>query len=119
MRLFIRTILIPCLLILSTNATNTELEPAYQAEPNRRGTISLITGCAATIFLSVFTSLHLNVNPSLRPSRRAVRKLRWVIYAMIFPEYLVYIALVEWVVVRRVCKEGRSIFMPVNIVGFS
>ena len=116
--MFIHTFLISCLLAIPSNAATPELEPAFQAEPGRRGTISLITGCATTIFLSVFTSLHLNVDPSRRSAQRAATKLRWVIYAMIFPEYLIYIALVEWSVVGRVCKEGRSIFMPVTLFDF-
>ena len=117
-QLFLHTFLIPCLLALPTNAAAPELEPAFQQEPTRRGTLSLVTACAVTIFLSVFTSLHLNVDPSRRPAQRAATKLRWVISAMIFPDYLVYMALVEWGVVRRLCKEGRSIFMPVTLLDF-
>jgi hypothetical protein len=117
-QVFVHTLLIPCLLALPTYAATPELEPPYQPEPNRRGTISLIFGCAAMLFLSVVTALHLNVDPSRRPAQRAARKLRWVISAIIFPEYLVCIALVEWGVMRRICKEGRSIFLPVTLLDF-
>lgn len=117
-QLFIHTFLIPCLLALPTKAATPELEPTYQSEPNRRGTISLIFGCAAMLFISVVTALHLNVDPSPSPAQRAARKLRWVISAIIFPEYLVCIALVEWSVMRRICKEGTSLFLPVTHLDF-
>src|SRR5205814_8863314 len=77
--------------------------------PDRRGIISLVTGCLATLFLSVFASLHLNVDPSRRPLKRAVNKLYWVLIGVFAPEYVVYVALVQRLLSRRICQVGRSI----------
>jgi hypothetical protein len=76
---------------------------------SERTPFQIFSSCAATLFLSVFAALHLNVDPSRSPWKRAVKKLGWVLLAMTAPEYLVYMALIEWRVSRRVCREGQVI----------
>src|SRR5438876_7607544 len=92
--------LILCLFLLPARANSDE-----EDGNNKRSISHIITVCTATLFLSVFTALHLNVNPSKSPWRRAAKKLRWVLCALTAPEYLVYMAFIEWRVSRRICRE--------------
>src|SRR5438552_12080960 len=57
---------IPLLLLslASAEALPTGLsEPAYVPNPTGRGTVGLLTSCALTLFLCVWTAIHINVFP--------------------------------------------------------
>lgn len=60
----------------------------WDAGPNRRGTLRLITSCVATIFACTWTVLHLNV-PGHRDSagQRLLRKIKWLAISVLFPEF--------------------------------
>lgn len=72
-------------------AQNNTTEPVvgWDAGPNRRGTLRLITSCLATIFACTWTVLHLNV-PGHRESagRRLGRKIKWLGISVLFPEFI-------------------------------
>lgn len=67
----------------------TEAVVGWDAGPNRRGTMRLITSCMATIFACTWTVLHLNV-PGHRddPVRRLLRKFKWLAISVLFPEFI-------------------------------
>ena len=65
----------------------------WVSQPNGRGTFDILWGSLFTIFLCTWTSLHLNV-PSLSETymQRWFRKLRWMIQAIMAPEFIVAFA---------------------------
>lgn len=67
----------------------TEAVVGWDAGPNRRGTLRLITSCMATIFACTWTVLHLNV-PGHRDDavRRLLRKIKWLAISVLFPEFI-------------------------------
>lgn len=74
-----------------------------------RGTIDLIGTSLGTLFLAVYSVLHLNVNPSKGWRARFTKKLGWMVTAMICPEIVMWIAIGQWEVVQEICKRGKEI----------
>ena len=74
-----------------SNSTSTLY--GWVEQPNGRGTFDIIQNCFLTIFLSTWTSLHLNV-PGLKEGtwRPLVRKFRWMMLTILGPEFVVGLA---------------------------
>ena len=65
----------------------------YVADPSGRGTTSLVLSCLLTLFLCVWSALHLNVPAqSENQCRRILRNLRWIIIGIYAPELVVFTA---------------------------
>ena len=77
-------------------ALNHEQAPSWVKEPDGRGTWSLVYGCIFTIFLCVWTAVHVNTPPDfVRPQWRWARKLGLVTLAVVWPDLILYIAFRE------------------------
>ncbi|KAF2006019.1 hypothetical protein P154DRAFT_423706 [Amniculicola lignicola CBS 123094] len=61
----------------------------WQSGPQTRGTLNIIWSCLAVIIMSTYTVLHLNVPSVTR------RKLKWMILAFLFPEFIFAYAVIE------------------------
>ena len=74
----------------------------WVSQPNGRGTFDIIWSSLVTIFLCTWTSLHLNV-PSLgeRYWQRWLRKFRWMVQAIMAPEFVVALATGQKAEARR------------------
>lgn len=74
-------------------ALRTDIAPPWVPDPDNRGTWSLLYSCVFTLVLCVWTAIHLNV-PSYHESHISqwLRKLKWVLLAIIAPEFGVYTA---------------------------
>ena len=72
-----------------SNYTNSH----WVSEPNQRGTYSLISTCILTLGLCVYSAIHLNI-PEHRATKTTVylRKLKWLLIALLAPEFVVYVA---------------------------
>ena len=75
----------------------TEIAPPWVPDPDNRGTWSLLYSCVFTLVLCVWTAIHLNV-PSYHESHISqwLRKLKWVLLAIIAPELGVYTAFEQY-----------------------
>ena len=86
----------------TTNATSSGRQEGWVSSPNGRGTFDIIWGSLLTIFLCTWTSLHLNI-PSLDEKyfHRWLRKFRWMVQAVMAPEFIVGFATGQKVEAKR------------------
>ncbi|KAK4111690.1 hypothetical protein N656DRAFT_769310 [Canariomyces notabilis] len=81
----------------------------WQAEPNGRGTFSLIFSCVLTLTLCVWSALHLNVPPLYRPLRwRFIEQAKWVLYGVFAPEVVVATAAAQFIVASWLKREIQA-----------
>ena len=80
----------------------------WVGQPNGRGTFDILWGSIFTIFLCTWTSLHLNI-PSLKERRihQWLRKLRWMMQAIMGPEFVVGFATGQKVEARRSVEQWK------------
>lgn len=95
---------------VSTNSINPPTEPAYVPGPSGRGTIGLLTTCLLTLFICVWTAIHLNVFPQNASwLRRLVHKLGWALLALFAPEVVVWRAISQWESARGLANRHNEI----------
>ena len=100
------TLLLFHLAVVSTasaaNATSSGHREGWQSQPDGRGTFDILWASLFTIFLCTWTSLHLNV-PSTNETylRQCLRKFRWMIQAIMGPEFIVAFATGQKVEARK------------------
>ena len=87
-------------------ALRTEIAPPWVPDPDNRGTWSLLYSCVFTLVLCVWTAIHLNV-PSYHESQISqwLRKLKWVVLAVIAPELGVYAACEQYLQAKELIGE--------------
>ena len=87
-------------------ALRTDIAPPWVPDPDTRGTWSLLYSCVFTLVLCVWTAIHLNV-PSYRESKISqwLRKLKWVLLAIIAPELGVYTACEQYFQARKLIHQ--------------
>jgi hypothetical protein len=95
--------------VQNLTALQTEIAPAWVADPSGRGTWELLYSCTFTIFLCVYTAIHLNVPPEESCFRFWLRKTKWVFIAILAPEVVVYTAFEQWVLSRSFLKDLNKI----------
>lgn len=82
------------------------LTTSWRAEPNGRGTFSLVFSCIVTLTLCVWSALHLNIPPPHRGLRwRFLEKTKWVLYGVFAPELVVATAAAQFIVASWLKKE--------------
>lgn len=64
----------------------------WQSTPNSRGTFDILSTCIITMLLCVWTAVHLNVPPPGSFWEPKLRKIRWLILALLAPEMVAYTA---------------------------
>ena len=86
----------------TTNATASDHREGWVSSPNGRGTIDILWTSLFTIFLCTWTSLHLNV-PSEKEHdwQQYTRKFRWMVQAVMAPEFVVAFATGQKVEAKR------------------
>ena len=83
----------------ATNST-TPSSPTYlwMGEPNQRGTFGIVVLCISTLIICVWSTVHFNVPAKRRtPTRCFFTQVLWMAIALLAPEYLLYLAINEWV----------------------
>ena len=87
-------------------ALRTNIAPPWVPDPDNRGTWSLLYSCVFTLVLCVWTAIHLNV-PSYHESQTSqwLRKLKWVLLAIIAPELGLYTACEQYSQVKELIDQ--------------
>lgn len=70
----------------------------WKPSPNTRGTFDILSTCLITMLLCVWTAVHLNISPPGAFWSPKLRKLGWLILALLAPEIVAYTA---WYVVKH------------------
>lgn len=106
----------------STFKPNCTIPPAgtnYVAGPNVRSTLTILWNCLSIILLCTWNIQHLNV-PAIRPPAkgffqkkwRAILdlrpKIKWMLFTIFIPEFLVGKALGEWRAARYICSQDED-----------
>jgi hypothetical protein len=82
-----------------------ESAPQWVLEPQSRGTFSILYSCTFTLFLCIYTAVHLNVPPHEGHIWFYVRKTKWVMVALLSPEVVLYSAWSQWQHAREFVAE--------------
>jgi len=83
----------------STNST-TPGNPTYLwvGEPKQRGTFGIVVICFSTLISFVWNTVHFNVPIKRLPlKRRIFTHVLWMVIALLIPEFLLYLAINQWV----------------------
>ncbi|KAI0762194.1 hypothetical protein C8Q74DRAFT_1336607 [Fomes fomentarius] len=64
----------------------------WQAEPDFRGTFSILSSCLGTLFLCVWTALHVDIPQVDSVFRKFLDKTGWVLVGLLVPELLLWVA---------------------------
>ncbi|KAH8897895.1 hypothetical protein GQ53DRAFT_884815 [Thozetella sp. PMI_491] len=88
-----------------------EARVGWVAEPDGRGTLGIIWTCLSTLFICIWTSLHLNIPPMAnKPFVGTKDRIMWVCANILAPELVSYYAigdgLLAWLSSRRLKLRG-------------
>jgi len=86
----------------------------WQAEPITRGTWGIFSSCLITLFLCVYTAVHLNIpwyNESL--ASRCYTWAKWISVGVFAPEIMVYSAWVQWRTANQLNQAIAKILIDV------
>ena len=64
----------------------------WEASPQTRGTWDILSSCIITLILCVWTAVHLNISPPGSFWEPKLRKVGWLILALLAPEMVAYTA---------------------------
>ncbi|KAL8834439.1 MAG: hypothetical protein Q9170_003735 [Blastenia crenularia] len=95
------------------NDTSTGRRDGWVSQPDGRGTFDILWSCIFTIFLCTWVSLHLNV-PAMQETYRHQfsRKLRWMLQAIMAPEFVLAFATGQKVEANRSVEEFKDLDLP-------
>ncbi|KAI0707893.1 hypothetical protein C8Q76DRAFT_816447, partial [Earliella scabrosa] len=86
---------------------------SWQAEPQFRGTYSILTSCLSTLFVSTWSALHLDIPESGKRGQpafmRFVDKLGWLVIGLLAPEYLLLLAFNQFIAALELTKDARKL----------
>ena len=82
---------------------------SWQEEPPFRGTYSILASCLSTLFISTWSALHLDIPDSDQSGlKRCLEKLRWLVFGILAPEYLLLLAFNQYLAVRELTKFAQE-----------
>lgn len=95
--------------LFSTPSSNITI--TWEAEPTTRGTFTLLSTCIVTLFLCVWSSVHLNLpGTDQRYWLKFLRRLCWIAGALFAPEFLILIAWTQRQAAKEISKEVEETF---------
>ncbi|KAF2807424.1 uncharacterized protein BDZ99DRAFT_510297 [Mytilinidion resinicola] len=82
----------------------------WVSSPNERGTMDIIWSCVSTLFICLWSMLHLNV-PSKKDSFWTIvwRKARWLLLGILAPEVPMLFACGQWASAKRSVNDMRKL----------
>ena len=91
----------------ATNTT-TPSNPSYKwvGESKQRSTFGIFSICFSTLIICIWSTLHFNI-PAKRytTTHRFFTQVFWMIFALLAPEVLLYLAIHEWIKVDELLKK--------------
>ncbi|KAF6804569.1 hypothetical protein CSOJ01_10103 [Colletotrichum sojae] len=77
--------------------------------PSTRGTWDIVLSCVVTLFACVYSVLHINI--PMNPNNFAIfpTKVRWVVFAMLFPDTIVVMAYAQYSKAQKLQKQLRKL----------
>ena len=105
----------------ATNQTALDLYHGWMPSPNTRGTTDILWSCLSTIFLCVWTALHLPVPYYRREIKFSDNRRLWLrkkivaskivpaLFSVLVPEFLVFQAVIDFSDARRTIKDLRRV----------
>src|SRR5882757_5699453 len=93
--------------ILASNATQTNPSFHWEDGPNVRGTLEIINLCLSTLFICIWSTLHFDIpNKRLSAFRDFLPRMGWMLIALLFPEFLLLVAVAQKAVAGALVKEA-------------
>lgn len=77
---------------------------AWVSEPDGRGTWGLTQSCILTVFLCVYSAIHLNIRPQETGRKSWIRRITISLLASVVPEYFIVSAIHQW----RLAKQLQT-----------
>ena len=74
---------------------------AWVDEPSGRGTWGLIQTCLVTLFLCIYTAIHLNIRPHQTKRQSWLRRIIVSLLASAIPEFMFVCALYQWSLAKQ------------------
>lgn len=113
-------VIIPVLGAPLSQPYGTSPEPPWKTEPSGRGSFGILLNCVLTLFLCVWTTIHLDFCPDRLWWQELQTRLGFVITAMLAPEIVLAQAGVQWVKARELrvawCKaRSEETEIPVKV----
>ncbi|KAM5341708.1 hypothetical protein ACJ41O_014739 [Fusarium nematophilum] len=87
------------------SALRTIQAPPFVADPEIRGTMTILWSCILTLTACIYTALHLNVPGNTKAMAMLREKLKWVLIGLIAPEVVLYLASSQFLDARRLSRE--------------
>lgn len=88
--------------MLTTIRSAPQFASGWVSQPDGRGTLDIIWLCFSTIFVATWTVLHLNVPaPEESFGRVQIRKVKWLVAAIVVPEVVTVAAFAQRVAAKR------------------
>ena len=92
------------------NTTLAQLQPGWVGQPNTRGSIDIVTSCLSAILICLWAMLHLNIPyPNESWWRTIARKLLYLVFAIVVPEFIACMAGGQWAAAMRSITAMRAI----------
>jgi hypothetical protein len=86
-----------------TTRADLDLAHGWVLQPDGRGTFDILYGCLITTFLCSWSALFLHIPAHCeRPLAFVAHKLRWLVFALAFPEMITGMAAEQW---RSACQS--------------
>ncbi|KAI5779943.1 hypothetical protein DFH27DRAFT_604798 [Peziza echinospora] len=83
-------------------------EPVWEPSSPRRSTMDLLLSCVLTLFLCLWTAVHLNVAPKGSKTRPVLKKILWAVIGVFAPEVVFCIAFDQYMEARWICKQLKD-----------
>ena len=74
---------------------------AWVDEPDGRGTWGLVQSCLVTLFLCVYTAIHLNIQPHQSKKKSWLRRIVASLLAAAGPEFMFVCAVSQWSLAKQ------------------
>jgi hypothetical protein len=90
---------------------NSEIAPGWSTTSNIRSTGSLLWTCVLTLFICVYTVIHINIPPPNETLlQQFLRKTKWVAICILVPEFALGMAWQQWSLSRALKVELNTLY---------